>query len=207
MGVSYLLAGLRLTRRQKCYRQSNFQTLTQLIHGLQSVFVERLAKTWARVPTWEQRVFKDLKMLTSHVGNFRSLRAASNQLSDSWGPPGQKTAASAPVETPPTSRRASVSVTAKGAKKSTQPAVVGCIPFLGLYLRDLTITGELPTYLDPSCPSAEAMRDGQSGLLTSLNQPFAFVDLTPLDSAHLYPLVNVHKARLMACTIQRVLIF
>jgi GDP/GTP exchange factor required for growth at low temperature len=100
-----------------------------------------------------------------------------------------------------------VSVTAKGAKKSTQPAVVGCIPFLGLYLRDLTTTGELPTYLDPSCPSAEAMRDGQSGLLISLNQPFAFVDLTPLDSAHLYPLVNVHKARLMACTMQKVLIF
>lgn len=54
---------------KKCYRQSNFQTVTQIVHGLQMPEVERLKKTWTRVPKWEMREFKGLRIFVSQGKN------------------------------------------------------------------------------------------------------------------------------------------
>jgi Gdp/GTP exchange factor required for growth at low temperatures len=70
---------------------------------------------------WEMRVFKDLKAFTSHSGNFRSLRHATDALADEWGPPGQGQAAS----DPPSLGRSS------GGAAKAKPAIMGCVPFLG----------------------------------------------------------------------------
>ena len=82
---------------QKCYRMYNFQSMTQLIHGLQSPWIDRLKKTWKRVPAFEMRLFAQLKLFCSHLRNFRLLREATNMLAQQWGPPGQE-AGSAGVE-------------------------------------------------------------------------------------------------------------
>lgn len=65
----------------------NFQTLTQLIHGLQSPHVERLTKTWAKVKNI--KLYEQLKSFCSHLQNFRALREATDVLAEQWGPPGQ----------------------------------------------------------------------------------------------------------------------
>ena len=77
----------------------------------------------------------------------------------------------------------------------------------GLFLRDLALTTELPTYLDPSSPSSPALVS-PAGLLTSLSSPSSFAHLPALPSSTpLAPLVNVHKFRLLAGIVGRVVTF
>lgn len=57
--------------RKKCYRLGNLQTLTQIVHGLQLDAVERLHKTWARVPAWEMRKLRGMQAFVSHLRNVR----------------------------------------------------------------------------------------------------------------------------------------
>jgi hypothetical protein len=54
--------------------------LTQIIHGLQTPYVERLKKTWSKLGIWESRMFRDLKEFTSHLSNFKSLRNVQDSL-------------------------------------------------------------------------------------------------------------------------------
>lgn len=105
---------------QKCYRQNNFQTLTQIIHGLQTPPVERLKKTWSKLGVWETRMFRDLKAFTSHQRNFKSLRKVQDDLADAYGPPGQGQFPSSASD----GSRTSTSL-------SRSSASAGCIPFLG----------------------------------------------------------------------------
>jgi GDP/GTP exchange factor required for growth at low temperature len=216
-GASWSLIALDGGGGQKCYRQSNFQTLAQIIYGLQSPHVERLKRTWARVGMWEMRVFKDLKAFTSHLRNFRSLRHATDALADEWGPPGQGHATS----DPPSLGRSS------GGAAKAKSAILGCIPFLGMYavllgtraqradclaagvfLRDLSVTADLPTFLDPTWPNSEAVVDEKAHVLERVIKPDAFGDLAPLPaSVRLAPLVNVHKFRTQAAVVQHVLAF
>jgi Gdp/GTP exchange factor required for growth at low temperatures len=75
-------------------------------------------------------------------------------------------------------------------------------------LRDLAINFELPTFLDPSSPSNAASIDPETGALLTLSDPSAFDKLPPLPSnIQMMPLVNVHKFRVMANVIRRVLVF
>lgn len=105
---------------------------------------------------------------------------------------------------------------------------MGCLPFLGellsrrsaqrarltfphtstgLLLRDLTLNAELPTYLDPTSTNSPASVDS-TGSLTRLADPTAFDHLPPLPShMPLRPLINVHKFRVQATLVQRVLAF
>jgi hypothetical protein len=191
------ITSLRLRVAQKCYRQSNFQTLTQIIHGLQSPHVERLHRTWSRVGIWEMRVFEDLKAFTSLSGNFASLRRAMATLADEWGPPGQAT--------PAPQRFVRSSLANSGGSKAPLPH--GTIPFLGLFFRDLAVTNELPTYLDPTAPNTSASRSDDDTLAAHAN-PSAFADLPALPTdVPLRPLVNVHKHRTLAAVVQKILVF
>ena len=75
----------------------------------------------------------------------------------------------------------------------------------GLFLHDLSINTELPTFLDPTSPNSAAHVDA-SGSLESVADPLAFAELPPLpDNLPLAPLVNVHKFRVMANVVQQVL--
>lgn len=160
----------------KCYRQNNFQTLTQIIHGLQTPYITRLKRTWAKLGIWESRMFRDLKEFTSHSANFKSLRLVQDQLVECIESVGGTTAR--------------VTTT---AGHDDRVGVVGCIPFLGLYLRDLTINDELPTYLNPNEPSIGVPTiDPESG----------FVEGTKL-----YPLVNIHKFRIYSKVVNKIIGF
>ena len=78
----------------------------------------------------------------------------------------------------------------------------------GLYLRDLSITCELPTFLDPTAPSAPASVDEVTGEFEAIHDDAAFADLPPLPSSvTLHPLVNVHKHRTIASIVQKILVF
>ncbi|GAA5891516.1 hypothetical protein JCM8208_007309 [Rhodotorula glutinis] len=176
----------------KCYCQGNLQTLTQIIHGLQLDEVERLHKTWARVPAWEMRKFRGMQAFASHLRNFKHLRALMSAMVDEYGGSADDDGASSSSSPP--------------ASTNTSPGK-GCIPFLGLFLRDLAFTTELPTYLDPSSPSSPALVS-PSGLLLSLASPSSFAHLPSLPSSTpLAPLVNVHKFRLLAGIVGRVVTF
>lgn len=77
----------------------------------------------------------------------------------------------------------------------------------GLFLRDLATNAELPTHLDPTSPHSPASADS-SGNLLEVTNPSAFTYLPPLPShMPLRPLINVHKLRVQATLVQRVLAF
>jgi GDP/GTP exchange factor required for growth at low temperature len=76
---------------------------------------------------------------------------------------------------------------------------------VGIFLRDLSITAELPTFLDPTRPNCEACVDEKTHELESVMDPKAFKPL-PVD-VPLTALVNVHKFRMQALVVQRILVF
>lgn len=75
----------------------------------------------------------------------------------------------------------------------------------GLFLRDLAVNQELSTFLDPTYTGAPADVNA-AGELVSVRNLNAFEHLSPLSyNMPLRPLVNVHKFRLQATVVQRVL--
>lgn len=77
----------------------------------------------------------------------------------------------------------------------------------GLFLRDLALNAELPTFLDPTSTNSSASVD-ESGALTSVADVNAFASLNPLpEGFELCPLVNLHKFRRLATIVQRVRTF
>lgn len=155
------------------------------MHALQSPDIERLKRTWQRVPAYEKRLFSTLKYFCSHLKNFRLLRDATNSLAGQWGPPGQD-----------------------NEEAKLLPGIPGAVPFFGLILRDLAVNSELPTYLDPSSPRAPAVLDPETGLLRQYASPSVFEELPALPAdLPLRPLINVHKYRSIAEILTKVLTF
>ncbi|GAA5827869.1 hypothetical protein JCM11251_007711 [Rhodosporidiobolus azoricus] len=170
----------------KCYRIANLQTLTAIVHGLQIPDVERLKRTWAKVPAWEMRKYKGMQEFTSHLKNFKHLRDLTNALAGQYG---------------------STSSSSSSGEALPADASKGCIPFLGIFLRDLALNAELPSFLDPTSPNTPASVSA-TGSLTTLADPSAFADYPPLPKGmDLAPLVNVHKFRILAGTVNRVIAF
>lgn len=125
---------------QKCYQQSNFATLTQIILGLQSPWVERLRKTWARIGMWEMRILRDLKSFTSPLRNFRHLRNAIQGMVTQSGMEDLVTSAG-PPQTPGTQAYQGQGGSGQAQKaRNSQGREVrvsdGCIPFFGECERD-----------------------------------------------------------------------
>ncbi|MCO5598766.1 hypothetical protein L7F22_052865 [Adiantum nelumboides] len=187
----------------KCYHQSNFSTLTQIILGLQSPWIERLRKTWARVGALEMRMLRDLKAFINPARNFKHLRNAMREmlvegqmeeLITSTGPPQMMKGSGAGTSNAQASRSGGIALND------------GCIPFFGLFLSDLAVHDALPTFVEPSSPDADVNMDSKTGHLNKLADPNAFDHLNALPkSVKLSPLVNLYKYRILAMTVKSVL--
>ncbi|KAK0526576.1 Guanine nucleotide exchange factor lte1 [Tilletia horrida] len=201
----------------KCYEQHNHATLTQILVGLQFPAVERLHKTWARLPAKHRRIFKDLKTFTSPSRNFAYLRAATQVKVTELGlvelmmTTGMATSSTrnpfslAPIGATP---GASAGGTGAGKSKRAEAAIEGFIPFFGLFTSTLESAEALPTFVDPSAPSCPVDMDPKTGELRSLANPDAFDHLPPLPaSIRLEPLVNLFKARALALTVKTIIAF
>ncbi|SNX86359.1 uncharacterized protein MEPE_05068 [Melanopsichium pennsylvanicum] len=165
----------------KCYLQSNFASLAQIIFGLSTPWVERLRRTWNRVGYFEMRMWRDLNSFVGPRHNFKHLRNAMLQLAEAGGDGDGESN--------------------KGGK--TQ----GCIPFFGLFVSDLMQYDAMPTFLDPTAPTMPAStfiaHDGKTRLHPA--NPNAFNNLEPLPPAvQLEPLINVLKFRSIADVIRHI---
>lgn len=153
------------------------------------------------------RVFRDLKAFTSHLRNFRQLRIAMDGLVNDWGPPGQMSATTTTAALPTGSLRAPRQ--SFSATSSPMPRQA-CVPFLGLFLRDLAISDELPTWIDPSAPHHPvdaSLIDPSSGLISRLANPTSFDRLPVLpEGVKQKALINVHKYRTIANIVTKVLV-
>ena len=91
--------------------------------GLQSPWVERLRRTWAKVGMWEMRVLRDLKSFTSPLRNFRLMRNAMRDMIPEAGIDDPITFAG--TRGAPASSYGASGNTAKGTVSE------GCVPFFG----------------------------------------------------------------------------
>ncbi|KAE8232561.1 hypothetical protein CF326_g2404 [Tilletia indica] len=198
----------------KCYEQHNHATLTQILLGLQFPAVERLHKTWARLPAKQRRIFKDLKTFTSPSRNFMYMRAAIQAKVTELGmvelmmTTGMSTSSTrnpfslAPFVAPP------IGGGDAGKSKRVEPVVEGFVPFFGLFTSTLASADALPTFIDPSAPSCPVDMDLNTGELRSLANPSAFDHLPPLPaSIRVEPLVNLFKSRALALTVKTIVAF
>jgi GDP/GTP exchange factor required for growth at low temperature len=179
----------------KCYHHCNFATLTQIILGLQSPWVERLSKTWSRVGMLEMRMLRDLKAFINPARNFKHLRTAMHDMIIQGGMMDLITSSGPP----------------KGGYKTSQTQLRlsdGCIPFFGLFLSDLTVNDALPTFIEPSSPNSAIKNDSTTGHRTTLADSTAFIHLPSLpEQVQLTPLVNLYKYRNIAVTVKSILAF
>ncbi|CBQ69483.1 conserved hypothetical protein [Sporisorium reilianum SRZ2] len=180
----------------KCYLQSNFASLAQIIFGLSTPWVERLRRTWNRVGYFEMRMWRDLNSFVGPRHNFRHLRNAMLQLAESSAGDSRPGGANA------------ASTTAADASKTASAR--GCIPFFGLYVSDLMQFDAMPTLLDPTSPTMAATTTvtPQGKVRVHPADPHVFDGLAPLPpGVTLEPLINVLKFRSIAEVIRQILAF
>ncbi|CAE7050144.1 unnamed protein product [Rhizoctonia solani] len=162
----------------KLYRMNNFATLCAIITGLSSFWVDAaMRRLWPGVGMWEMRVFKDLKWFTSSTDNFRFMRDQIMSLT-------HDSRVDAPSE--------------RGSEQ-----LVGCIPFLGIYLSELSDYAKLPDFIDPTHPEGPVQLDPTMGEFGPLADPEVFNSLPELpEYMSLRPLINVQKQRQIAGVVQ-----
>ncbi|CDS00952.1 uncharacterized protein SPSC_04849 [Sporisorium scitamineum] len=179
----------------KCYLQSNFASLAQIIFGLSTPWVERLRRTWNRVGYYEMRMWRDLNSFVGPRYNFRHLRNAMLQLAESSAGDGRQSGSNS---------------TPTAADASKVAPTKGCIPFFGLFVSDLMQFDAMPTLLDPTSPTMAATTtttpDGKVRVRPA--DPHAFDELAPLPpGVTLEPLINVLKFRSIAEVIRQISAF
>jgi len=198
--------------------------------GLGCSHLSGLRRTWSRVGSYEMRVLEDLQYFISPCGNWRVLRRAMNQVGyheteasrdnhqGTDNPLGSKA-----VPTPDSAGSGAHSSSDAGRSKGLQYQVPlekeGCIPFVGLFVYDLThITVSPPWYL-PLKPQSEdaseplntgsvpaTMGTGHASLTSRLEAP------DPSDLQGLLPtgtlLVNFYRFQLIgkSCSAKRTLV-
>lgn len=176
----------------KCYLQSNFASLAQIIFGLNTPWVQRLRRTWSRVGYFETRMWRDLNSFVGPRHNFRHLRNAMLKVAE--GNAG---------ESGPGDFSASPRAVDAGKAGSTR----ACIPFFGLFVSDLMQYDAMPTFLDPTVPTMAATTafDQDGHVRVHPADPHVFDDLAPLPpGVHLEPLINVLKFRSIAEVIRQI---
>ncbi|KAK3823558.1 MAG: ras guanine nucleotide exchange factor domain-containing protein, partial [Benniella sp.] len=153
---------------QKCYQYRNFNSLIQLVMGLGCSHLSGLRRTWSRVGSYEMRVLEDLQYFISPCGNWRVLRRAMNQVRhhETEGGRGNhqgtdnplgSNAVPAPDSTGSGAHSSSDAGRSKGLQYQVPLEKEGCIPFVGLFVYDLThITVSPPWYLPLKSPSEDA---------------------------------------------------
>ncbi|KAF9132027.1 hypothetical protein BGX30_012807 [Mortierella sp. GBA39] len=169
---------------QKCYQYRNFNSLMQLVMGLGSSPLCGLRRTWARVGSYEMRVLQDLQDFISPFGNWSDLRKAMNQVGyqeTSAVAAGSSSAAGESIGHQRLSIQgsdvfsSSIHATGQDANgmssnihTQTEPGhskylqyqapldKQGCIPFLGLFVFDLTHIAVSPSWFLPQVASSSS---------------------------------------------------
>ncbi|KAF9088150.1 hypothetical protein BGX23_007593 [Mortierella sp. AD031] len=188
---------------QKCYQYRNFSSLMQLVMGLGSSPLCGLRRTWARVGSYEMRVLQDLQDFISPFGNWSDLRKAMNQVgyqetaaengqrlsvqgsdffsSSNHGAGQEANSTSSNIHTP----------TEPGHSKYLQYQAPlnkqGCIPFLGLFVFDLTHIAVSPSWFLPQVASATegSDPDNENGSGDAFQNGVGSVPPTPMKANHM----------------------
>ncbi|KAG8830804.1 hypothetical protein FRC17_004224 [Serendipita sp. 399] len=169
----------------KCYTLNNFSSLVAIMSGLDLPPVQHILQNLPpkSLGTYETRIYEGLKSFASSEGNYRSIRDAITTL----------VAANKANPNGDVSISQSVNPTKTSADLSR-----ACIPFIGIYLSQLTKYDKLPDYVDPTAPT-EPVEDEPGGALTQPRHPEVFDNLASLPpSMTLEPLINVHKQRMIS---------
>lgn len=183
----------------KCYHLSNYATLTQIILGLQSPWVERLTRSWQRVGLLEMRMLRDLKAFINPARNFKHLRNAMRKMLVQGRMEDLVTSAGPPLAS--TQQSPGMTHTHESIHFKD-----GCIPFFGLFLADMALYDALPTLIDPSAPEMPPAAASATEELTALADAGAIAHLTALPRGmKMLPLVNLYKYRILAMTVKSVL--
>ncbi|TFK48184.1 ras GEF [Heliocybe sulcata] len=195
-----LVVGKLIRVAWKAYNMNNFSTLTAVIAGLQSDFVNKaMGRSWSRLGVWEQRMFQDLKAFTSREDDFTHIRHAVSAMIE------RKPIATSSLDVssngiPDAQPSSSRSRATSDTKPQTPPA---CIPFVGVYLAQMQRYHKLPDLIDPTAPNEAIGVDAITGNLEAPAHPEVFSSLAPLPpSMQLEPLINVQKQRLIAGVIK-----
>ncbi|KAG2172473.1 hypothetical protein INT44_006646, partial [Umbelopsis vinacea] len=164
----------------KCYHHRNYSTLLQILLALQSPHVSRLNKTWNRVDQYERQIFERLKDLPNPERNWKRVRNC------------MISAVEAVAET----QAVEAILSDDGPDQPMFLSQRGSIPFLGLYLADMTSNAEMPTFIPNSAAKADSApsedNNGTQDLVTRLAKT---------------PLVNFNKFRITASVVKHVLAF
>ncbi|KAG7443324.1 ras GEF [Guyanagaster necrorhizus] len=207
----------------KSYEMGSYNTVVAIVSALQSPWVKRAMKRrWDTFPHQDKRMFHDLKEWTTSDRNFMHIRRAVDTIVDakpiepsSHAPSivsggvgttngnahaanGTDRASSASTKARPTHSTHSTSTAAK------QADITECIPFIGVYLSQLTEYSHLPDLIDPTSPTTPVSIDFVTYSYDTLSQPEVFGALQPLPPGmQIEPLINVHKQRMRAKVIKR----
>ncbi|KAF9148798.1 hypothetical protein BG015_009457 [Linnemannia schmuckeri] len=175
---------------QKCYQYRNFNSLMQLVMGLGASPLCGLRRTWARVSSYEMRVLQDLQDFISPFGNWSDLRKAMNQVAYQETLAANASASGASESnghqrlSVQGSDGSSSSIHAAGQDANgtssnihtqTEPGHSkylqyqapldrqGCIPFLGLFVFDLTHIAVSPSWFLPQTSSSSTLSSPMNG--------------------------------------------
>ncbi|KAG0019515.1 hypothetical protein BGZ81_009688 [Podila clonocystis] len=218
---------------QKCWQYRNFNSLIQLVMGLGSSHLCGLRKTWARVGGYEMRVLQHLQDFISPCKNWNVIRRAMSQVGQqdleeggscvgNGGGGGSSSHHLYPLQQRSSMSRDSTQTSFTDLNGSGSNASMegghnkylhhqapldkqGCIPFLGLFVFDLTHIAVSPSWFLPPATLTEedAMSPGpgiQFPVTSRLEPP------EPKDLQELMPtgslLVNFYRFQLIAKTIK-----
>ncbi|KAF9361805.1 Guanine nucleotide exchange factor lte1 [Mortierella sp. AD094] len=186
---------------QKCHQYRNYNSLFHLVMGLGSSHLCTLRRTWSRVRSYEMRILQELQHFILPYSNWGLLRKAMNQVDyqETLGDSIQRFSVQGQDSIP----------SSRGTADEQ-----GCIPFLGLFIFDLThISVSSPWYLpQTSTPQDEEGSKFQGSCSLppkSVGTNDAGIRLQapdPKDVQKLIPtgklLVHFHRYKLIAKTIK-----
>jgi len=159
-----------------------------------------MKRSWNRVGIWEVRVFEDLKAFCTSDDNFRYIRRAITAIVDAkplniGSQDDTATTSTGPVD--------GASVRSKGHADGKFISPTSCVPFIGVYLKQLYQYSQLPDLIDPSAPTEKVEIDPLTGNYKAPAHLEVFSELRPLPpSMQIEPLANIHKQRKIAGVIK-----
>ncbi|KAG0056020.1 hypothetical protein BGZ83_006633 [Gryganskiella cystojenkinii] len=167
---------------QKCYQYRNYNSLIQLVMGLGSSHLCGLRRTWSRVGSYEMHVLQDLQDFISPCGNWNVLRKAMNRVNENEPEVeirgGQRSSLQAALDSAGLTSSLAPSGSyvsgleypqghfsgegdtlghSKYLQHQTPFDQQGCIPFLGLFVFDLTHIAVSPSWFLPPQVSSSTL--------------------------------------------------
>ncbi|KAJ1984207.1 Guanine nucleotide exchange factor lte1 [Dimargaris cristalligena] len=204
----------------KCYHHANFSTLMQILFALQSSPVHRLKQTWSLIGDYEYHMFQYLKDFACPTRNWKNLRDATKVMLECGcgNDLGE-------MRICPTCSRASLTLqdnprTVTEVYERYQ--IGGCVPFLGLFLSDLVMNAELPTFVRPRPLSTASASSSHTNGTTTTSTTTRGSSSTSTSASTSSPgggegglavpaparlMVNFHKLRNSAGIIKRLIAF